>query len=90
MSDQQLSLEQQMAALQKRTQCPLAEGKLYVFVQAMDPYGIRRIVLECPAKRRLLKNLVEWKVGIEEIERVCCSPSYDKECEWYKKTKRND
>ena len=83
MSGEQLSLEQQMIALQKRTKCPYAEGKLFIFVQAMDPYGRRRIVLECPAKRRMVKNSAEWKVDTGNIERLCCSPSYDKECEWY-------
>ncbi|MCX7847098.1 MAG: hypothetical protein N2595_03585 [bacterium] len=78
-----ISLEEQMAALQRRTQCPLAEGKLFIFVQAMDPYQRRQIVLECPAKRLLLKDAQQWKVYQEEIERVCCSPRYAEECTWY-------
>ncbi len=84
MTDQQMPLEQQIVVLQKRTKCPIADGKLFVFVQAMDPYGTRRIMLECLAKRRVVKNPAEWKVGVEEIERLCCSPTYDKDCTWYK------
>lgn len=78
-----LSLEEQMAALQKRTRCPLADGKLFIFVQAMDPYQRRHIVLECPAKRRVVKDPQQWKVYREEIEKVCCSPGYAEECTWY-------
>lgn len=78
-----LSLEEQMAALQKRTKCPLADGKLFIFVQAMDPYQRRHIVLECPAKRLLLRDAQQWKVYQEEIEKVCCSPRYAEECTWY-------
>jgi len=87
MTEQQMSLEQQMAALQKRTKCPFAEGKLFVFVQAMDPYDRRRIVLECPAKRRMVRNPMEWKIDIEEIERVCCNPGFAELCQWYKATR---
>jgi len=78
-----LSLEEQMAALQKRTVCPLADSKLFVFVQAMDPYRRRHIVLECPAKRRVIKDPQQWKVYREEIEKLCCSPGYAEECTWY-------
>lgn len=78
-----LSLEEQMAALQKRTVCPLADGKLFIYVQAMDPYQRRHIVLECPAKRHVIKDPQQWKVYRDEIERVCCSPGYAKECTWF-------
>ena len=84
MTDQQMSFEQQLAALQKRTKCPLAEGKLFVFIQAMDPYNRRRIVLECLAKRRMVRNPAEWKIDVEEIERVCCDPGFADSCQWYK------
>jgi hypothetical protein len=83
MSEKRLSLEEQKTALQKRTKCPLADGRLIIFVQAMDPYNRHRIVLECPAKRQVVKNPLEWKIEAGDIERLCCNPNYATECEWY-------
>ncbi len=89
MSSEHMSLEQRKAALQKQTICPLADSRIFVFVQAMDPYKRHRIVLECPAKRRLVKNAAEWKVDEDDIRRLCCSPEYASLCEWYKAARGN-
>jgi len=53
----------------------------------MDPYRRRRIALECPAKRRVVSNPMEWKVFEEDIRKLCCNPKYATVCEWYKKAK---
>jgi len=82
------SLDEQMNELQKQTCCPLADSKLFIFMQAMDPYRRRYIVLECPAKRQVLPGqAADWKVYEEEIRSLCCNSKYAKECEWYKKAK---
>jgi hypothetical protein len=83
MSTDQQSLEERKHELQKRTRCPLADGRLFIFVQAMDPYNRHRIVLECPAKRQTVKNPMEWKIEQDDIERLCCNPDYATVCEWY-------
>ncbi len=89
MSSESLSLEQRKTALQKQTICPLADGRIFIFVQAMDPYKRHNIVLECPAKRTLVKAAAEWKVGEDDIRRWCCSPEYASVCEWYKAARGN-
>ena len=86
-TENQPSMEEQLALLQKQTKCPLAEGQLIIFMQAMDPYRRRRIALECPAKRRVVSNPMEWKVFEEDIRKLCCNPKYATVCEWYKKAK---
>ena len=87
MNTENMSLEERKTALQKETKCPLADGRLFIFVQAMDPYQRHHIVLECPAKRQLLKNAAEWKVYEEDIRRLCCNPRYATVCEWYQKAR---
>jgi hypothetical protein len=87
MSEKPRSTEDRKNELQKRTKCPLADGRLFIFVQAMDPYNRHRIVLECPAKRQVVKDATQWKIEEDEIERLCCSPDYASMCEWYKATR---
>ena len=83
-----LPLDEQMNQLQKQTCCPLADSKLFIFAQAMDPYRRRYIVLECPAKRRVLPGRqAEWKVYEDDIRALCCNSAYATVCEWYQKTK---
>jgi hypothetical protein len=89
MSTESTSLEARKAALQKETKCPLADNRLFIFVQAMDPYRRHHITLECPAKRAVVKNSVAWKVYEDEIRRVCCNPDYAAVCEWYKAARGN-
>ena len=89
MEEEKISLEDRMAALQKQTQCPYADSKLFIFARAMDPYNRRYIVLECPAKRQAIPGKAdEWKVYEEEVSTLCCSSGYAKECEWYKAVKK--
>ncbi len=82
-----MSLDQELKDLQKQTTCPAADNRLFIFAQAMDPYNRRYIVLECPAKRKLLSNASEWKVKEEEIKEVCCDPNYAEKCAYYKKAR---
>ena len=82
-----MSLEQEVKELQAQTKCPLADCKIFVFAQPMDPYNRRYIVLECPAKRRTVSNPVEWKVYEEDIRKLCCAPDFAEKCEWYKKVR---
>ena len=56
-----MSLDQELKDLQKQTKCPAADSRLFIFAQAMDPYNRRYIVLECPAKRKLLSNAYDGK-----------------------------
>jgi len=82
-----MSLDQQLKDLQKQTKCPAADNRLIIFAQAMDPYNRRYILLECPAKRKLISNSAEWKVYEEEIREVCCDPEYAEKCKYYKKAR---
>jgi hypothetical protein len=89
MKEVKSSLEDQMTDLQKQTQCPYADSKIFIFARAMDPYNRRFIVLECPAKRHVISgNADEWKVYEEDIRNICCNPDYANVCEWYKKVKK--
>jgi len=87
MTEPQMTIEERMAALQKRTKCPFADSRLFVFAQPMDPYNRRYIVLECLAKRRTVSNPTEWKVHEEDVEKLCCDLHYADVCEWYKAAK---
>ncbi|MCX7002875.1 MAG: hypothetical protein NTV22_06330 [bacterium] len=89
MSSEHMSLEQRKALLQKQTICPLADSRIFIFVQAMDPYNRHKITLECPAKRALVKNAAEWKVDEEDIRRLCCSADYATACAWYHAARGN-
>ena len=82
-----MSIEQTMTELQEQTKCPLADSKLFIFAQPMDPYNRRYIVLECPAKRRTVSDPTEWKVYEDDIRKLCCDPRYAEICEWYKKVR---
>lgn len=87
MAQKQKSFEDRKKELQRKAVCPLADGKLFIFAPMMDPYNRRYVCLECPAKRSLLSDPKEWKVYEEDIEKLCCSPSYATVCEWYKKAR---
>lgn len=90
MPEEKQSMEDRMHELQARTQCPFAEEKLFIYAQAMDPYNRRYIVLECPARRNVLKDSSKWKVFEEEIAALCCNPYYAYKCECYKEVKKLD
>lgn len=82
-----MSLEERKRQLQNKVKCPLADGKIFVYTPMMDAYNRRYVVLQCPAKRSLLKNPQEWKVYEDDIEKLCCNPDYATVCEWYKKAR---
>lgn len=87
MPEEHISLEERKKQLQQKVKCPLGDGKILIFTPMMDPYNRRYVVLQCPAKRAVITNPQEWKVYEEDIEKICCNPSYATVCEWYKKAK---